>query len=359
MYKGFIAQGSSAKLRLNGKNRSKMARLLKTAGPGSATITLDSIVDWKAGETIGIAPTGYYAFENERIKIKSITNNVIQLEQPLKYSHLGNAIDKFQGQTREFVLNPSAEVVLLSRNILIQADELYSQLASEQEGSDPGGHVMIHPGGKAYINSVEFYKMGQAGIFGRYPFHWHNLGDISGQFISNSSVHYSFQRCITIHGTSSTLVENNVCQDFRGHGLFLEDGNEINDEIKGNILIGALYPHDTKHILRSDFRGVNTSKDRFPSVSSFWISNPNNSVYNNIAAGSVGTGFWNSFEGDIVKINTKRFSDNTAHGALVGITWDGARGNSPIEASISFNNPDDKITDSAHYNPPTHPYLKI
>lgn len=375
-YRALIVTG---KLKLFGQVKTKMARLSQTAFAGASTLYLDQNTNWKVGDDIAIASTSMEYRESENFKITAINANVIEIDQPLRYQHWGDAPETFQGQTRSFTLDQRAEVVNLTRNIKIEGYDKHSDgrdadfLNPLQETSDVGGHVMIHNGGFARISGVEFYKMGQQGIMGRYPFHWHNLGDLldetkpeeiasKQQFVKNSSVHKSFQRCITIHGTNDVLVDNNVCYNFRGHGFFLEDGNEINNTISNNIGFAAHLPHRSKLLLQSDSREGGTVDSRFPAVSVFWISNPNNRIKNNIAAGSVGTGFWNSFEPPantypIYKLqNTLEYSGNIAHATLVGHTWDGA----PIHNGNANNpnNPNDKRIDVSYYDPPVVPVMK-
>ena len=105
----------------------------------------------------------------------------------------------------------------------------------------------------------------------RYPFHWHRSGNVNGQYIMNSSIHNSFQRCITVHATNNATVENNVCYNFRGYGYFLEDGVETGNVIKNNIGVWARLPHASKILLASDDRSQTTDL-RFPATSVFWIS---------------------------------------------------------------------------------------
>lgn len=146
----------------------------------------------------------------------------------------------------------------------------------------------------------------------------------------------------------------------------------------------ARVPTASKFLLSSDApkHGV---PFRFPAVSVFWISHPNNEVTDNIAAGSVGTGFWMSFVPGGVKkrnpqtgvittvatpisANTLKFDRNIAHSTLVGHTWDGATntaftfGSSSASSAnvaegkyVNPNNPMDQLIDSAHYNPSTIP----
>ncbi len=209
--------------------------------------------------------------------------------------------------------------------------------------------------------------MGQAGLMGRYPFHWHLVGNaVAGQYIRNSSIHHSFQRCITVHKTNSTVVEDNICYNFRGHGIFLEDGDEIKNKIKRNVVIGSYFPHASKVLLISDSPQSNPDNgfggkqnDRFSSVANFWISNPDNEVDDNIAAGCIGTGFWNSFEKDsrnIFQINTLSYNGNIAHSCFLGHTWDGERENGNV--TNNGNNKKDLKTGLSHYSPSQIPVFR-
>lgn len=366
-YRGLVVN-RGGRMVLNGAKLSRnFVRLNETIFPGATNITLDaSVSDWKVGDKVVIAPTSYNPEEAESFQVKSVKGNVISLSAPVKFKHWGK-IQKIKANYGEVVLDQRAEVANLTRNIVIRPDESTSPVT---EGDGPkdqlGGHVMVHKGGFAQIDSVEFFRMGQAGIMARYPFHWHLLGDEgSGQYIKNSSVHESFQRCITVHGTNNTLVENNVCYNFKGHGYFLEDGNEINNVLKGNIGIFAKYPSDSKLLLASDNKNKTASGvvlDRFPAVSVFWISNPQNTVINNIAAGSVGTGIWNAFEISVAqgsmnphKMKTTEFSNNVAHSCIVGFNWDGAPGSTDMG---NKNNTNDRKIGPVLYEPSNVPIFR-
>lgn len=55
------------------------------------------------------------------------------------------------------------------------------------------------------FSGVELYRAGQTNQMGKYPFHFHMLGNISTPnlfYVSDCSVHRSYFRCFTIHGTS-------------------------------------------------------------------------------------------------------------------------------------------------------------
>ena len=349
-YRALIVNGNG-KLILHGMNPGPYARLIATVSSGNS-IMVSPTTGWKVGDEIAIAPTSYEATEAETFKIAAINGSAIQLSGNLQFKHWGASVDSYLTQRGVVELDQRAEVINLSRNIKIQADDPANQLKFFEENFQLGGHVMVMNGGFAQVDGVEFYKMGQAGMMARYPFHWHFVGNAPGQYIKNSSIHTSFQRCVTVHATNNTLVENNVCYQFRGHGYFLEDGNEVNNVLRGNIGMGAFAPFASKVLLASDNLPDGVGK-RFPAVAVFWISNPQNSITNNIAAGSVGTGFWNSFEDAAVGLNTTDFSGNVAHSTLVGHTWDGAP--NPAVSANNPNNPADRKLTNAHYRPSVIP----
>jgi hypothetical protein len=380
-YRGLIVN-SGGKLILNGNNKkSGYVKLNQTIEPGQNTIVLSQSVQsfnrqWSVGDRIVIAPTSYSFNEDEEFSIMAINGNQITLDRAATYRHWGQTEVFVNPPAKNVILDQRAEVVNLNRNIKIQSDESTIPISDlDEPGAELGAHVMVMNNGEAYVNSVEFYRMGQAGVMARYPFHWHVVGNAEGQFIINSSIHHSFQRCITVHRTDFVLVDNNTCYNFKGHGFFLEDGTEKKNEITNNIGIKAKYPYYSKRLLASDINPdspntagwapTGSSPDRAPTTSVFWISHPDNKVQSNIAAGSVGSGFWMAFEAEVQdndgtilypsKTNTFVFSHNQAHSNLLGFTWsfspEGESANNP-------NNPADKKMARVIYEPPQEASFK-
>jgi hypothetical protein len=385
-YRAILVMNGGKLLLFGDKKNTSWYRLAETAHAGENSIRvqpktfqlntnhsvkkLSTAPKWSVGDKIAIAPTGFNYAEAEDFIIQEIDSNDpfrFYLDRPLDFTHWGESKTYVSSVHGKVELNERAEVANLTRSIVIRADEDQELIdESDAVGAQVGGHVMSHYGSEVRIDSVEFFKMGQAGIMMRYPFHWHYVANASGQFIKNSSVHHSYQRCIVVHRTHKTLVENNVCYNFKGHGFFLEDGNEIENKIVHNLAIMAKAPSPSKVLLASDNINDSEGMGRFPSVSAFWISNPNNYVAHNIAAGSIGTGFWMSFEKEIknnsgqvvatpITTNTNKFDHNIAHATKVGITWDGARG---WENPNNPNNPDDLKVGAAHYAPLQVPTFK-
>lgn len=81
--------------------------------------------------------------------------------------------------------------------------------------------------------------MGQPKIFGRYPIHFHLNGEMMDSYVRGNSIHDTYARCVTIHGTHYLRVHNNVGYNFHGHGIFMEDGIETNNVITNNFILGG------------------------------------------------------------------------------------------------------------------------
>ena len=257
---------------MHGEPRTSWAQLAKTLHKGDTTLELDTSPDWRKGDKIVVASTDFDYEQAEIFEIVSVSDANVSLDRPADFVHWGES-ESYGGKT----INMRAEVGLLSRNIKIQGDAL-----SELEGF--GGHLMAM-GGELYVSGVELYRMGQRAKMGRYPIHWHLMGDASrGQFVTGSSIHHSFNRCVTVHGSNGVFVQHNVAFDAPGHCYFLEDGIEKDNIFEGNLGLSTYKPEEAHALLPSDldFRGPAT----------YWITNPDNTFKNNVAAGSQGTGFW-------------------------------------------------------------------
>ncbi len=271
----FIAVRSGGSFTAYGKLRSpSWTRLAQTAKKRDSQIVLKQAVNWQIGDRIVIASTDYDYTQAEERSIVAISGSTVTLNKPLTYEHWG-AIQSYDGHR----VDARAEVGNLSRNIVIQAIN-----DSESKDKGFGGHVMAMKGGLLELSGVEFFRMGQSGLMGRYPVHWHLAGDASGSFVKNSSIHHSFNRCVTIHGAHNVVVKNNVAYEALGHCYFLEDGIETGNTFENNLGLSIHKPEAAQALLPTDraFLG--------PAV--YWITNPDNILSGNVAAGSEGTGFW-------------------------------------------------------------------
>jgi len=313
-------------LDLHGEPRKGWTKLASSAPAGARQITVLDASGWRVGDRIVLASTDYNPRQAEVRTIQAIAGNTLTLDAPLKYPHFGEVT---------FGVDQRGEVGLLTRNILIRGDDSSSS-------SGFGGHIMAMMGSTMRVSGVELYRMGQRNLLGRYPIHWHLMGKAPGQYIKHSSIHESFNRCVTIHGTSEVAVVGNVAYNTLGHCYFLEDGAESKNLLEGNLGILTRKPDAAK-----GERGV-VPTDRTPAT--FWISHPDNIVRNNVAAGSDHTGFWYALPENptgssaTTTIWPRRtplgeFSGNVAHSNWDGLMVDRGPNKNTLEPEPTNYNP--------------------
>jgi cell migration-inducing and hyaluronan-binding protein len=333
--RGIMIAGGT--LNLHGDRTNSWTKLAGTAKAGSARIEVLNARGWRKGDVIVLASTDFDSTQAEKRTIAAIAGKVITLDQPLQYMHFGKIT---------FGVDERGEVGMLTRNILIQA-------SADAERSYFGGHIMAEAGAKMYVSGVELNRMGQNMHLARYPIHWHIDGEGQGQYIANSSIHDTYSRCVTVHGTNNVRVENNVTYNTVGHCFFLEDAVETGNQFVHNLgmmtkchpdgkpcvptNLGPFGPGGGKNF---DTAGQNAKDILIPSdntASTFWITNPDNIYRDNVAAGSESTGFWfalpehptGAFEGTEVskatwprRIRMREFKGNTAHSNFDGFLSD-------------------------------------
>jgi cell migration-inducing and hyaluronan-binding protein len=289
--RGIMISGGT--LNLHGDTTHTWTKLAETAEKGSTQIEVLDASGWEVGDEIVLASTDFNPRQAETRLITAIRGDTITLNQPLDYMHFGRIT---------FDVDERGEVGLLTRNIKIQASE-------DAAETYLGGHIMAMPGSRMYVEGVELYRMGQHMTLARYPIHWHLVGEAGeGQYIRNAAIHDTYSRCVTVHGTHDLRIENNVTYNTVGHCFFLEDGIETGNEFVRNLAIQTKC-HPTmecvptnlaangevgnrQEMRRASFSGEHTLLPSDNTVASYWITNPDNSFIDNVAAGSDSTGFW-------------------------------------------------------------------
>ncbi len=334
--RGIMISGGT--LNLHGDRTHTWTKLASTAKADSTSIEVLNAAEWRVGDEIVLASTDFDPRQAERRTITAISGNKITLNQKLDYMHFGKIT---------FDVDERGEVGLLTRNIKIQA-------SADAEQTYLGGHIMAMPSSKMYVSGVELNRMGQHMTLARYPIHWHLVGDAKGQYIKNASIHDTYNRCVTVHGTNDLRVENNVTYNIVGHCFFLEDGIEHGNEFVRNLAIqikchpskacvpSNLAPNgeiseNRQTIRQASMSGKDTLLPSDNTVAAYWITNPDNTFIDNVAAGSDENGFWLSlpehpqgqFLGTDIAKNTwprrtkfREFRNNTAHSNFDGFMFD-------------------------------------
>ncbi len=335
--RGIMISGGT--LNLHGDRTNTWTKLSATAAAGATSIQVLNASGWRVGDEIVLASTDYDPKQAERRTVTAVSGNTITLDKKLDYMHFGKIT---------FDVDERGEVGLLTRNIKIQA-------SADAEQSYKGGHIMAMVTSKVFVEGVELNRMGQHMELARYPIHWHLVGDAKGQYIKNASIHDTYNRCVTVHGTNDLRIENNVTYNTVGHCFFLEDGIEHGNEFVRNLAIqtkchptmkcvptnlaaAGEFDYANRQALRKvSFSGKDTLLPSDNTVASYWITNPDNTYIDNVAAGSDENGFWVSLpehpngaflDTDISKATWPRrtrfreFKGNVAHSNFDGFMFD-------------------------------------
>ena len=267
----FFLSGSNRIIRCEKRKNTHTHRLARRAYIGDDYLYLQDEVDWEVGQQIVLITTAMRDsrdwHQNEIFTIVAIATasttslpfpeikTRITLSSPIVYEHI--ARPEYQG-----------EVALLTRTIKIQGSssdseptdasapgatcgivktdgsavksfKLYDYLqytCPDKDLTGYGGHIIVRDGGKGYVEGVELYRMGQTNVLGRYPMHFHVLANgCQDCYLRDSSIHRSFYRCVSIHGTNGLEVSENVGFDVIGYCYYMEDGVEEDNTISYNL----------------------------------------------------------------------------------------------------------------------------
>lgn len=276
-------------------------RLARTAVAGSTRLELQDAPGWAVGDRVVLAATGLDPDEAEERTVVAVSGRTIELDQPLSSTHWGQT-DELAGAA----VAQHGEVGNLSRNVRIRS-------ADAARATGQGGHVMVFSGSVLHVSGAEFAGLGQSGRLARYPIHFHMMGSASGSYVRGASIHHSFNRCLTIHGSNHVEVRDTVGYETQGHCYFFEDGVEVGNALWCNLGLSTRRPEDGQRILETD-----------DTPATFWVTNPANHLVENAAAGSEGHGFWYDLPAaptglsagvdmDIRQLPFGTFRDNVAH----------------------------------------------
>ena len=82
---------------------------------------------------------------------------------------------------------------------------------------------------------VEF--CGQRPVLGRYCLHFHVMKKCPRCVFQGNAVVDGEHVGITVHGTHDAVVEQNIVWDAKANGLYIEDGNELRNTLRQNVMI--------------------------------------------------------------------------------------------------------------------------
>eukprot|EP01083_Nonionella_stella_P119717 358096_1 len=324
-------------------------RLARIVNKGDDIIYLQDCVNWEVGMRILLTTTVWFdchddykdtyclsdyswkdttygmKHQNEVFEIVAIDScTILQIDGNVNFTHF--ASNEYQG-----------EVALLDRRIKVNGQQ------TTQSTSDAfGAHIRVQ-GSQSIgrIRGVQCTNCGQLNVLGRYPFHFHLLGDAANartSYLTDNVVFNSNYRCYTVHGTNHTHLSGNIGFDVRGMCFYLEDGVEENNTLQYNL---AAFIHPIQEPADCCGQGGEsfwTSENLVTPVDTtaggYYLPNAYNTLIGNVASGGwsgfifpnvplplgVFHGVDNAYNNPIHR-PVQKFYGNTAHSS--GFYWKG------------------------------------
>jgi hypothetical protein len=337
-----------------GNTGTSWVRLNGSINKQARSMFVDRPVDWAVGDQIVVTTTDYMPTHSEQLTIMSVSadRKLISFTRNSGYPNVPceGASDgvcfPHNGQTYPLADLPNfpnligpkqdphvicslhgtrcvetrAAVGLLTRSIEVLSEGNTPDTDPTEHDHFPvtagyfGGHTIVRQGFANYqVKGVEFYHLGQGGVIGHYPVHFHmarKTPQPSDQtqmpYLRDSSIHESMTRWITVHATQGMTIARNVGFISIGHGFYLEDATEVNNKLYANLGVSViaavtsatLNPRNTPGILArpgdwvpGDFMPYRSDWNH---PTAFWIMNGWNDFQYNMAAGvtSCGSCYW-------------------------------------------------------------------
>jgi cell migration-inducing and hyaluronan-binding protein len=331
-------------IRLKGDAVEKATSLTLERAPGGTPESR-----WKVGDEIVVTTTDYLPGHSEQLTIASPYNGgtTLPLTSEIKWTHVGTRyggpssaapwattlptriLASLAADLKTNGAETRAAVALLTRSIRIVSEgdgavalpdphiETFEEASARTTCPNEvppkngcyyfGAHMVVRQGfEKVQIQGVEFKQMGQGGRLAHYPVHFHKVRQTPpNTYVKDSSVNESMTRWYVIHSTQGVTLARNVGYKSIGHGYYLEDGTETDNNFYSDIGIfcraainNDQNPRLVPGILADN--GANSATPAFPYRSDneqptgFWISNGWNNFEGDMAAGAgaCGASYW-------------------------------------------------------------------
>jgi hypothetical protein len=288
---------------------------------------------WRMDEPVAsqfvVTTTDYLPNHSELFTIDKVSGQTVTFHEGAEWLHvgtrfsLGDRLDDAKTRLLDSGMDPKlvsdgaetrAAVALLTRSVRIVSagDTIGTKFPPNYYF---GGHTIFRQGfRRVQVQGVELDNLGQGGKIGHYPIHFHKTRLAPrNTFVKDSSANGSMTRWFVIHSTQGVTLQRNVGYKSIGHGYYLEDGTETDNNFYSDIGILAraaivddtTNPREVPGILAdntdpADFPTPNVPNPGFPYRSDneyptvFWITNGWNNFVGDMAAGAeaCGAAYW-------------------------------------------------------------------
>jgi hypothetical protein len=194
----------TAALYMFGMPRIPWTKLAETATVGNTTLVLKDETDWKAGDKIFVTSTEFNHLQAEELTVKATSQGgrIVEITTPLIYEHWGSGWSSGADSIDEY----RASVGLLTRNVVVQGDDVYTQAQQVFDFAEQlfapfkivgSSHHLVFSYDRKFgaqivlstesnigdnpligqFSNVEVRNAGQGLKLGKYPIHFHMVGN--------------------------------------------------------------------------------------------------------------------------------------------------------------------------------------
>ncbi|XP_018417110.1 PREDICTED: fibrocystin-like [Nanorana parkeri] len=197
-------------------------RLGADIASGNEMMTLNDTVDWQPGDKIVVSSTSYEAHQAEVVHLRDVYGYIVRIWGRLNYRHTGTTYS-IEDTWR---IPLAAEVGLLSRNVLIEADAPCTGRIMVGHYTNAQGEEYI---GTLEISNVEILNFGSS-LYSAITFT--NTSHYSS--IVSSSIHQICGGGIRAIDSANILLHSNVIVNMTGHGIHVDGDNYT---VANNLLV--------------------------------------------------------------------------------------------------------------------------
>jgi len=236
----FLAGQDKAQIHMHGRPLGTWTLLARDVAKGESEIELKEdprALSWRIGDAIGIATTNRGQTQPYKIvELGLAGSKTVKIDPPAAADYWGGwrPIHHASGRSsadfnKSFEL--AAEVVNLQRSVVITGPPNWDTADWK------GLHTLMTGHGFMDARYIRVENCGQPPHQGRYCLHFHLMHRCPRCVLHGNAVVNSTQVGITVHGTHQARVSSNILWNTMSAGVYVEDGNEMNNTFEENVLI--------------------------------------------------------------------------------------------------------------------------
>jgi len=195
-----------------------MSRLLKEAKKGESSITVETSLDWVAGDRIALLPTSYARAAADDVFVESYDNTtgILTINSTLNHYHWGQAESPAADYNG---IDIRGEVVLLSRNVKIVGEDVESwggQVVTSDSVEIIEGVVTMRTG-QLILDNVEVFNASQIDTL-KAAIRFDSASTLHSS-VTNCSLHNGYGWGMYVKSSKNIQIADNIVYNFRPIGV--------------------------------------------------------------------------------------------------------------------------------------------